>query len=407
MYIWQQQDWPTFQWDTTSLMPLINEIRILQGRLIGHAAHLSPETNLASQMDVLVQNAIETSAIEGEMLNAASVRSSAARRLGLDNWGVERGTPETEQLVQMLCEAVTTTDTPLNKDCLCRWQQSLFVERPVFMDPHAIIGDLRQDQPGQPMAVVSRQGRKEIIHFIAPPSETLATELAGFLKWFNEDSANLDGLIRAGIAHLWLVTLHPFSDGNGRVTRAVADRALAQDEQTSVRFYSMSAAFMRHRNAYYDALEAAQKGDMDITSWLSWFLETLKQAMERGVSRFMRVLDKSRFWAHFQDLDLADRQKKVLNRLLDAEPDEFTLGINASKYKSIAATSRATATRDLAALVEMGCLEKLPGGGRSTRYKIKLPAAGLNMQKIDMDQLAREIEDSITPEPKGINIDPQ
>lgn len=374
MYIWQQKDWPKFHWDTTQLSSLLNEIRILQGRLIGHTEHLTPETSLASQIDVLVQSAIETSAIEGEMLNVASVRSSAARRLGLDNWGVEPGTPETEKLVQMLCEAVTEIETPLDKSCLCQWQQSLFVERPLFMDSNAVIGDLRQDMPGHPMAVISRQGRREVIHFVAPPSDTLEHELTLFFEWFNQEKPELDGIIRAGLAHLWLVTLHLFSDGNGRVARAVADRALAQDEQSSIRFYSMSAAIMRHRNEYYDALESAQKGELDITAWLIWFLETLKKAMERGVARFVRVLDKSRFWSQFQSVELLERQRKVLNRLLDAEPDEFALGINASKYKSIAATSRATATRDLTALVELGCLEKLPGGGRSTRYKIKFPS---------------------------------
>ncbi|MEH6577359.1 MAG: Fic family protein [Amphritea sp.] len=373
MYIWQQPDWPDFRWDIAVLAPLLSEIRILQGRLIGHTENLTPENSLASQIDVLVQNAIETSAIEGEMLNATSVRSSAARRLGLDNWGVEPGTPETELLVQMLSEAVSETDLPLDKGTLCRWQESLFPERPLFMDSNAVIGNLREDLPGQPMAVRSRQGRREIIHFVAPPSDSLGTELAAFLYWFNQPVSDLDGVLRAGLAHLWLVSLHPFSDGNGRVTRAVADRALAQDEQTSVRFYSMSAAIMQRHNGYYEALETAQKGTLDVTVWLRWFLVTLKEALLRGVDRFVRALEKSRFWAKYNDADLSDRQRKVLNRLLDADPDEFTQGINTSKYKSIAATSKATATRDLAALVEVGCLERLPGGGRSTRYRIKYP----------------------------------
>jgi Fic family protein len=321
-----------------------------------------------------VQEAIQTSAIEGEVLNAASVRSSAARRLGLDTSGLVPGTPETEQLVQMLAEAVSDVDEQFDANTLFRWQANLFTERPLFMPKEAIIGGLRQDLPGHPMAVVSQKGHREVVHFVAPPSDCLSRELDLFLHWFNHTSSVLDGLVRAGLAHLWLVTLHPFSDGNGRVTRAVADRALAQDEKTSVRFYSMSAAIMRHRNAYYDVLENTQKGDMDVTPWLVWFLETLREAIERSLARFLRTLDKSRFWRVHADTELNDRQRKVLNRLLDADQDEFTQGINASKYKSIAATSKATATRDLAALVELGCLEQLPGGGRSTRYTVKYPS---------------------------------
>lgn len=374
MYIWQQSSWPHFVYDHQALAPLLSDIRLLQGRLIGHADYLDHGASLANQIDALVQEAIQTSAIEGEVLNAASVRSSAARRLGLDTSGLVPGTPETEQLVQMLTEAVSAVDEQLDANTLFRWQANLFTERPLFMPKEAIIGGLRQDMPGHPMAVVSQKGHREVVHFVAPPSDCLSRELDLFLHWFNHTSSALDGLVRAGLAHLWLVTLHPFSDGNGRVTRAVADRALAQDEKTSVRFYSMSAAIMRHRNAYYDVLENTQKGDMDVTSWLVWFLETLREAIERSLARFLRTLDKSRFWRVHADTELNDRQRKVLNRLLDADQDEFTQGINASKYKSIAATSKATATRDLAALVELGCLEQLPGGGRSTRYTVKYPS---------------------------------
>lgn len=373
MYIWQRPDWPIFRYDVTTLAPLLRDIRRLQGRLVGHAERLGRESTLSAQLDAFVQEAIETSAIEGELLSPASVRSSAARRLGLENAGVTPGTPETDQLVQMLADAVASTDATLTNDTLFRWQANLFPERPLFMPREAVIGGLRQDTPGQPMAVVSQQGHREIVHFEAPPSSRLAAELDAFLAWFNEDSLSLDGLVRAGLAHLWLVTLHPFSDGNGRVTRAVADRALAQDEGTSIRFYSMSAAIMRHRSSYYDMLEATQKGTLEVTDWLRWFLEALREALERSVGKFLRTLDKARFWDAYRDVALNERQCKVLNRLLDAAPDEFTLGINASKYKSIASTSKATATRDLSALVELGCLVPLPGGGRSTRYALNLP----------------------------------
>jgi len=368
-YIWQQPSWPNFKYDPKQLAGLIEEIRLLQGRLIGHSDHLSHSESLSSQIDTLVQEAIETSAIEGESLNAASVRSSAARRLGLDAAGMTSPTRESELIVQMLVEAVSNVTEPLTAADLFRWQASLFPERPLFMPNEAVIGGLRSDTEGHPMAVVSQQGYREVVHFIAPPSNVLERELAEFLHWFNEESGT-DGLIRAGIAHLWLVTLHPFSDGNGRVTRAVCDRALAKDEKTSVRFYSMSAAIMRSRSRYYEILEMTQKGSMDVTDWLVWFLETLRDALQRSLDRFLRTLAKTRFWRFHRNSELNDRQRKVLNRLLDAEPGEFEQGINASKYKSIASTSKATATRDLAELVKLGCLAQLKGGGRSTRYAI-------------------------------------
>ena len=372
MYIWQRSDWPHFRYDSKTLGPLLKQVRLLQGKLTGHAEHLNHQGALETQMNTLVQEALQTSAIEGETLNVSSVRSSAARRLGLDNSGVEPGTEETDQLVAMLADAVANVDTPLTQQTLFDWQVSLFPTRPLFMPKEAIIGGLREDDPGHPMVVDTRKGSREIIHFEAPPSDLLPHEVGAFLHWFNHESQDIDGLLRAGLAHLWLVTLHPFSDGNGRVTRAVADRALAQDEHNSVRFYSMSAAIVCHRSSYYDALESTQKGSLEVTAWLQWFLGTLAEAVQRSIAQFQRTLDKARFWQVFQDAGLNDRQRKVINRLFDAAPDEFEHGINAGKYKSIASTSKATATRDLAALVELGCLVQRPGGGRSTRYDLNL-----------------------------------
>ncbi|TVU70113.1 Fic family protein [Cobetia crustatorum] len=373
MYIWQQDDWPQFRYDMAALVQLIGEVRKLQGRLLGHTECLDHEASVATQLDTLVQEAIETSAIEGESLNHASVRSSAARRLGLEASGVSPKTEGTDQLVTMLADAAANTAEPLTPETLYVWQASLFPERPILMPSEAIIGGLRQDLHGHPMAVVSQSKHREIVHFVAPPSEVLEEELATFLTWFNKRSPEVDGLVRAGIAHLWLVTLHPFSDGNGRVTRAVADRALAQDEGTAVRFYSMSAAIMRDRSRYYDMLEDTQKGDLDVTAWLHWFLSTLKAALERSLGHFLRTLDKSRYWKENRDKGLNERQMKVLNRLLDAESDEFSEGLTARAYKSIAGTSKPTATRDLSALVQLGCLVPLEGGGRNTRYAIRQP----------------------------------
>lgn len=372
-YIWQQPRWPNFTYDQHRLASLLAEIRLMQGRLLGHTDHLELEDSLATQVDTLVQQALETSAIEGESLNVSSVRSSAARRLGIMTVGVDNSNDATDQLVQMLLDSVSNVTQPLSQALLCDWQKSLFTERSIFLPDNAIIGGLRVDESEHPMVVVSRKGRHEIIHFVAPPSEGLEAQLDQFIAWFNNPPADMDGIVRAGIAHLWLVTLHPFSDGNGRVARAVMDRALAQDEKTSVRFYSMSAAIMRSRNAYYDALETAQKSGLDITDWLSWFLETLKEAMQRSLMQFQMTLRKAKFLRAFSEVVLNERQLKVLNRMLDAAPDEFSEGINASRYKNIASTSKPTATRDLSDLVARGLLKQLPGGGRSTRYVLSLP----------------------------------
>jgi Fic family protein len=222
------------------------------------------------------------------------------------------------------------------------------------------------------MQVVSGRIDRPRVHFEAPPRTRLEAEVDRFLDWFNQPPGELDALLRAGIAHLWLITLHPFDDGNGRVTRAVTDRALAQAEQRSIRLYSVSAAIMAKRSGYYRHLERTQKGSLEITEWLAWFLDVLRDALEQSLSRVSRVLDKTRFWRRHATTVLSERQIKVLNRLLDSAGEAFESGINAAKYKSIAKVSKATATRDLAELLEKDCLQKLPGGGRSTRYAIVL-----------------------------------
>ena len=224
------------------------------------------------------------------------------------------------------------------------------------------------------MQVVSGRMDRPTIHFEAPPRKNLEAELDRFLEWFNQPPAGLDDLIRAGIAHLWLITLHPFDDGNGRLTRAVTDRALAKAERHSVRFYSLSAAIMARRNAYYEHLENTQKGSLDITTWLNWFLETLEESLQQALLRVDRVMEKSRFWQRHAMTPLSERQIKVLNRLLDSAGEEFEYGINARKYQSLAKVSKPTATRDLGDLVSKGCIVQLPGGGRSTRYALLLSA---------------------------------
>lgn len=371
MYIWQNPDWPGFSWKIEALQPLLDAVRLQQGRLLGQSEVLTEAHDKQAQMDALIQNAIRTSEIEGEKLNVSSVRSSVARQLGLPQAGLRNSTPQTDALVALLLEATHALEKPISLQQLCAWQAALFTESAGLTNP-VKVGELRGNVP---MQVVSGRVDQPTVHFEAPPRDRLEKELNEFLSWFNQPPEMLDGLLRAGIAHLWLITLHPFDDGNGRVTRAVTDRALAQAEQQSIRFYSLSAAIMERRNEYYRELEQAQKGELDITRWLSWFLSVLNDAVVQGQQRFNRVMDKTRFWQTHSQTSLSERQIKVLNRLLDSgageeDAEEFEYGINASKYKSLAKVSKATATRELAELLSKGCIKKLPGGGRSTRYVI-------------------------------------
>ena len=367
MYLWEHPDWPAFRWDAATLQPRLDAVRLAQGRLLGQSEAVLDEQEQAIEIDALVRNAIQTSEIEGEHLAVASVRSSVARRLGLERGGVpDRSTAQTDALAALLVEATRHPGQPLTRAMLCQWQAALFPEGTGVVSPTRV-GELRGEQP---MQVVSGRIDRPRVHFEAPPRPRLEGELDAFLAWFNEPPAGLDGLLRAGIAHLWLITLHPFDDGNGRVTRAVTDRALAQAEGRSIRLYALSAAIMERRQEYYDQLERAQQGDLDITAWLQWFLEVLERSLEQALGRVGRVLEKARFWQRHAGTLLHERQIRVLNRLLDREEGDFPGGINASQYRALAKVSKATATRDLGDLLEKGCLYRLPGGGRSTRYEV-------------------------------------
>lgn len=367
MYIWEEKNWPNFTWQSEVLHPRLEAVRQLQGLLLGQSGRMSQGLDNQAQMDALIQNAIRTSQIEGEELNVESVRSSVASRLGLLRAGmVNRATLQTDSLVDLLLDATQNHAQPLTLQRLCDWQAALFPEGAGLV-AEIKIGALRGDDP---MQVVSGRIDRPKVHFEAPPRQALEGELQAFLDWFNAPPAGLDTLLRAGITHLWLVTLHPFDDGNGRVARAVTDMALAQAEGQSIRFYSLSAAIMARRKEYYTRLEASQKGTLDITEWLNWFLIVLEEALQQALTRIDHVVAKGRFWQRHAQTVLSERQIKVLNRLLDNADEEFTDGINASKYKALAKVSKPTATRDLADLLEKGCLIKLPGGGRSTRYTV-------------------------------------
>ncbi len=378
VYIWQAQNWPNFVYQKSIITPKLNAVLALQKTLIGEAVKLPDDLDRQAEMDALIQNAIQTSEIEGEKLNVSSVGSSVAKHLGLEQAGLPGGTRQTESLVKMLRAATSDLQQPISLSFLCDWQAALFPDAPLLRD--IAIGELRGEAP---MQVVSQKANREIVHFQAPPRSELQHELTLFIEWFNSKlnyhAATVDnGLIRAAIAHLWFITLHPFDDGNGRVARALTDRALAQAEQTSVRFYSLSAAIEMNRTAYYEILHTTQSclcfyqqkpdSETDITDWISWFLDVLAEAIKQGSFRIERIITKTRFWQRHSQTVLTARQVKVLNRLLDSAGDEFLQGINASKYQSLAKVSKATATRDLVDLLGKGCLTQLPARGRSTRY---------------------------------------
>ena len=367
MYIWEQPQWPDFVWNQRSIQTKLPPLITLQDRLKIKSEALPEEVDQNAQLDALLHNAIRTSEIEGEDLNVESVRSSIVHQLGLNRFGLSpSSSPQTDGLIELLLDAIQNARQPLTLERLYQWHTLLFPEgRSLFNDIR--IGTLRGNEP---MRVVSGRVDRPTIHFEAPPREHLEQELNRFIDWFNHPPTDLDPVIRAAIAHLWLVTLHPFDDGNGRLTRAVTDMALVQALGSSVRFYSLSSAIMMSRQTYYKKLESTQKGELDITSWILWFIQILADSMQQAFDRIDRVLQKSQFWSQHAQTLLNARQVKVLNRLLDNDGIEFTQGISASKYKSIAKVSKATATRDLVDLLEKGCLKKCTGGGRSTRYKI-------------------------------------
>ncbi|MBX8608889.1 Fic family protein [Pseudomonas cichorii] len=370
-WIWQHPDWPHFRWQAEPLVASLRACSQAQGRLLGMLNAAGADTSAQTELDALLQNIITSSAIEGEQLNVGSVRSSLARRLGLE--GGQQTNPRSEGLAELMLDATQQHQPALSLERLLHWHTLLFPEPQSLMTHSIRVGSLRGEEP---MQVVSGRIDQPTVHFEAPPRQGLEGQLQAFLDWFNtsRSDVSLDPLLRAGLAHFWFVTLHPFDDGNGRLTRAITDLALAQAENQSIRFYAMSASILAARKEYYLILERSQKDGLDITPWLQWFLQTLLHTLEQAINRIDRVLAKARFWQQHRDKSLAAEQVKVLNRLLDgnllADKPGFEGGISAAQYQAVAKVSKATATRHLADLLAKGCLQKLPGGGRSTRYEV-------------------------------------
>ncbi|MGE8322851.1 MAG: Fic family protein [Pseudomonas sp.] len=366
-WIWQRPAWPNFTWQNDAIAPVLRNCIDMQGRLLGKIGSVDALSECQNILDTLLQNIVTSSAIEGEQLNVGSVRSSLARRLGIEEQGATNA--RSEGLAELMLDATQGFDQPLTLQRLFAWHQWLFPLAQGSLSKAVLVGQLRDEVP---MQVISGRLDKPTVHFEAPPRDGLDAQLSEFLDWFanSRDSAGMDPLLRAGIAHFWFVTLHPFDDGNGRLTRAITDLALAQGERQAIRFYAMSASILDDRAGYYQVLESSQKGDLDITPWLSWFLATLLRSLEQALANIDRILAKARFWhAHRAD-GLSPEQVKVLNRLLDGGPRGFEEGINAAQYQALAKVSKATATRHLTDLLGKACLVRLPGGGRSTRYRI-------------------------------------
>lgn len=371
-WIWQQADWPHFRWQDSEILLRLRHVQRRLGILIGSHSRLG---NSDQALDTLLANIISSSAIEGERLNAQSVRSSLARRLGGSQTPSYPVSDRSEGLAAMMLDAIDNHEQQLTIERLYQWHRWLFPANEWSVQP-VNVGQLRGDEP---MQVVSGRVDRPTVHFEAPPRAALDDQLAEFIRWFNQTrhDPTMDPLLRAAICHLWFLTLHPVDDGNGRLARALTDLALSQADSQSIRLYTMSVAMLDRRDHYYRALESAQRGPLDITSWICWFLDTLDYSIELALQVIDRSLAKKHFWLQHCHDGLSPEQTKVINRLLDGGQQGFENGINASQYQKVAGVSKATATRHLAELVGRGCIEKLPGGGRNTRYQIRLHTEGV------------------------------
>jgi Fic family protein len=363
VYIWQRPDWPQFRFDALALAPALSAVTHAQGHLLGRLADVGFAPQAHAMLNALSAEALKTSEIEGERFDALTVRSSVARKLGVDIAAVAPVDRRVEGLVEMVLDASRNFAQPLSNKRLFAWHGALFPTGFSGMT-QLRVAKWRNDSQG-PMQVISGPIGRRRVHFEAPPAAQLKAEMAAFLRWFNQADA-LPLVLKAGLAHLWFVTLHPFDDGNGRIARAVGDLALAKAEQSTQRFYSLSAQFQRERKDYYAILENTQKGSCDVTAWLAWFLGCLLHALAHAQHNVDEVLQKARFWQRFNEAKFNARQRKVLNRLLDG----FDGKLSSSKYAAINKCSADTALRDLAALLELGALRKSAAGGRSTAYEI-------------------------------------
>jgi Fic family protein len=363
MYIHELPDWPLFTWDHDKITSLLVPLRHHQGRFIGHMESLGFRFREQAVLQTLTQDVLKSSEIEGEILDYDQVRSSIARRLGMDIGGMVAASREVEGVVNMMLDATRHYNQPLSKERLFSWHAALFPTGNSGL-MKIKVGAWRNDSHG-PMQVVSGPYGHEHVHYQAPPASKIDHDIALFLEWFNQETS-IDPILKASLAHLWFVTIHPFDDGNGRIARAIADMALAQSEQSSQRFYSLSSQIKLERKDYYKRLESTQKGSLDVTHWMEWFLGCMERAIQGAESISESVFRKARFWEELSVLSLNDRQRKVLTLMLDGFEGKLT----SSKWAKLTKCSQDTAYRDIISLVDQGVLTVNPEGGRSTSYSL-------------------------------------
>lgn len=367
-YLWERKNWFDFKYDHAALLKPLSDLKVLQGKLLGRVACLDIRLETEAQASVLAEEAVRTAEIEGHKLNRDAVRSSVAVKLGLPK-GIGAYDRNVDGLLDVLLDAVRFHDRPLTLERLNGWHASLFPSGYSGLKKIRV-GKLRGDEP---MQIVSGPVGKEKVHFEALPRERLDGEMRLFLRWWDLSSGNMDGILRAAAAHLRFVTIHPYEDGNGRLARALIDMALAQDEKLKVRFYSVSSEIMRSRDKYYKILEDVQRCRVDVTEWYIWFVKCVTASIEYSHTIIANVFDKVDFWHRHAQTQLNERQKKVLNRILEAGRGNFTGGLTTRKYVSIAKVSRATAFREISDMLNKKALCQLPGKGRSVRYDLVWP----------------------------------
>ncbi|NVO10810.1 MAG: Fic family protein [Bacteroidales bacterium] len=363
-FIHQKNDWPNFHWNSEQIVGLLSEARNLQGRLIGKMESLGFNLRNEALLDTLTLDVLKSSEIEGEFLNPNQVRSSIARRLGMKIAGSVESDRNVDGVVEMMLDATQNCFKPLTTERLFDWHAALFPTGRSGMYK-ITVADWRKDSTGS-MQVVSGAMGKEKVHFQAPDSSLVENEMNLFLDWFNNHEKT-DLVLKAAIAHLWFVTIHPFEDGNGRITRALTDMLLARSDKSNQRFYSMSAQIRLERKGYYEILEKTQKGNLDITEWIKWFLNCLINSLKSSDSVLVKVLFKADFWTKQSKIIINERQKKLLNKLLDGIDGKLT----SSKWAKIAKCSKDTAIRDINDLIDKDILQKESAGGRSTNYELK------------------------------------
>lgn len=364
IYIWQYPEWPSFTWNDSRLISLLSEVRNLEGKIQGMMDGLGFNVQSMTALNVMTEDVLRSNEIEGVILNSDKVRSSIARHLGIDTAGLPQPDHYTEGVVQIMMDAVTNCNKPLTPERLFNWHAALFPTGRSGMYP-ITVGAYRTG--GEPMQIVSGAMGKEKVHYEAPPSDVVPDMMTDFLRWINSDNTVTDPVLKAAVAHLWFVAIHPFDDGNGRLTRTITDMQLAKADGFPLRFYSMSAEILREKKTYYEILEHTTSNSTDITEWLEWFLNTMKSSILRAEETVKRVVCKSSFWQRHREIPMNERQVRVVNMLWDG----FTGKLTSSKWAKITKTSQATALRDITDLIEKGILTAAADGGRGSNYLLK------------------------------------